>query len=145
MAPLPLPDILKATACFQHFALLCFCYALCCTKYAHCSSAVIVEKHNFINGRQPAARHLRRPSAFALLPCAQFASHRPPPPHYFAQFCTFIQFISHRPQPHSFAHYLHFNTICMPHFCMICFQFQCTIMLEQAHLGLQVSQKLVWD
>ena len=61
MAPLPLPDILKATACFQHFALFLLCYA-------QCTTGVIVEKHNFINGRQPAARHLRPPSAFALLP-----------------------------------------------------------------------------
>ena len=40
---------------------------------------MIVEKHNFINGRQPAARHLRPPSAFALLPWTQFALHTPSP------------------------------------------------------------------
>ena len=49
-----------------------FCnFLLCYVLYKVCAlqhTGVIVEKHNFINGRQPAARHLRRPSAFALLP-----------------------------------------------------------------------------
>ena len=116
-----------------------FCnFLLCYVLYKVCAlqhTGVIVEKHNFINGRQPAARHLRRPSAFALLPWTQFALHITTT----KQFCTVLHCYTictaHTTTTITlFCTVLHFNTVCialyctflhfytiwMAHFCIIC-------------------------